>query len=223
MTRARCSRAGCALAAISRSWSAGGRGLCCGDTSRSFLLLCCLSLQAADHWLFTLWPSVTAELYNALLLAPLLHTTITAPWWKRVVACDASLLGQGVCAARVSPTTAAGAASHSGVIINADPVVESKLNTPLLAARWSTIVSSRWRAVEHINNRSPLGGVPSIVHEHTRAAAVRLASCGRRHVERPFFVVRSSHSSSSSFRSSARHCWLASALDPADGPFRDFI
>jgi hypothetical protein len=72
-------------------------------------------VKVADRRAMTLWTSVVIELRTAIALAPLLFTSIAAPFFRRVMACDASLDGQGVCVARVPSSAMAMAAAHSGL------------------------------------------------------------------------------------------------------------
>lgn len=193
-------------------------------------------IEMADHWLFGLWPTVAAELQSALCIAPLLHTTIDALWWDRVVACDASLKGQGVVAAPAPAAAVAAAAAHSGVLVDADASVEAGLNAPLLAAPWRVIVSSRWRAVEHIN-KLELRSIST-----TLRWVASFPSSTRRRVlllsDSQVAVGALSKGRSSSFALLVRlrpisalllatgvqlHTrWLASHLNPADAPSRAF-
>jgi len=194
-------------------------------------------IEQADHWLFGLWPTVVAELRSALCVAPLLHTTIDAQWWDRVVACDASLKGQGVVAAPAPPVAAvAAAAAHSGVRVDADVAAEAVLDAPLLAAPWRVIVSSRWRATEHIN-KLELRSISTTL----RWVASFPSSIRRRLLllsDSQVAVGALSKGRSSSFALLVRlrpisalllatglqlHTrWLASHLNPADAPSRAF-
>src|SRR5438270_644278 len=68
----------------------------------------------------------------------------------------------GVCAAKgVDHDAVVDAAAHAGVRRDAD-VVESKLDEPLLSARWTTIVSAPWNSEEHINSLE-LGSISTAV------------------------------------------------------------
>ena len=82
---------------------------------------------------FHVWPSVRHELRMAMCIAPLLHVSVAAQWFPQVVACDASLDGQGVCAARLPEAVISAAAAHSGVIVpqHRDAAVEEALDAPL--------------------------------------------------------------------------------------------
>jgi hypothetical protein len=117
-------------------------------------------IQLANRNLFNIWPSVHQELWCAIRLAPLLWSSLDGIWFDRVLACDASLDGQGVCATKDIPTDSIIKASyHCGVIVNSDPVNQSSINTslgllPMTGTHhWSTIVSSPWtKGEEHINS-----------------------------------------------------------------------
>jgi hypothetical protein len=96
-------------------------------------------IYTAEQRLFTLWSSVVHELEVVVGLAPLLFASLSSSWFSRVVATDASGLGQGVVASVAD-----------GESLLADRGV------PLLSwvesTDWKTIVSSPWRdTADHIN------------------------------------------------------------------------
>jgi len=71
--------------------------------------------READRKTFVIWRSVARELRVAVRLAPLLFARLATPLFAHVLACDASLAGQGVCAAVVPDADAARAAAHCGL------------------------------------------------------------------------------------------------------------
>jgi integrase len=89
------------------------------------------------------WRMVECELRLAMALAPLLFVSLSAPWFSRVVATDASTEGQGVVASRVDAGVLAAEAAVSGP----DPPRFVALD----GCDWRTIISSPWRWSEHIN------------------------------------------------------------------------
>jgi hypothetical protein len=113
-----------------------------------------------------IWPTVHQELWCAIRLAPLLWSSLDTQWFDRILACDASLYGHGVCAAKDIPESLLITTStHCGIISDPDPVVENNINTALLNRHWSVIVSSPWNnANEHSSNElirqppQPFGG-----------------------------------------------------------------
>ena len=108
-------------------------------------------IETAGGRLFTLWPTVKIELWTAIRLAPLLVASLSSEWFPRVLACDASLDGQGVCYASAPPEAVARAAAHSGVPTDNQSPVESSINQPLLQSQWKTAVSAPWESPESIN------------------------------------------------------------------------
>ena len=117
-------------------------------------------IQLANRNLFTIWPTVHQELWCAIRLAPLLWSSLDGIWFDRVLACDASLDGQGVVATKDIPIQdVIHASQHCGVVVNSDPVNQTTINTSLgllptnTDKHWSTIVSSPWtKSDEHINS-----------------------------------------------------------------------
>jgi len=92
-------------------------------------------IQCAGNRIFNIWSSVKRELFIIMQLAPLMFTTLEDAWFDRIIATDASSTGQGVVASTL----------HSSDIA-------STLTQPNpYQFNWSTIVSSQWKYVEHIN------------------------------------------------------------------------
>jgi hypothetical protein len=124
---------------------------------------------------FTLWPSVRRELWMLLGLLPLLHARLDTPTFPHAIASDASELAAGVvcstvtadmdrriwqlCSSRAHATlqTLLNAAEQRGDLDLQSPSALESMSeyasfyTDVLTARWSTVISSAWRAPEHIN------------------------------------------------------------------------
>jgi hypothetical protein len=194
-------------------------------------------IETAHDTRFYIWPSVARELRTAVALAPLLFARISAPWHPHVLASDASLAGQGVCLAAVPEPAVIAAAAHSGVLQDADPVVEAALNAPLMAAVWHTAVSARWREPgEHINQfelratstalRRALSSPSSTRHRilllSDSQVAVGALSKGR--TSAPHLLRRLRPITAALLASGVQLYarWIPSELNPADGPSRYF-
>jgi hypothetical protein len=193
-------------------------------------------IRVADECLFDIWPNVRTELQVAIGFAPLLFATVSAPWFDRVVATDASLDGQGVVAARVPEQAVLAAAARSGIIVDPDPSVEIPVDEAVLSARWTTIVSSKWRDEEHINRLETRAVNTAIrwVLSSPSAIGCRLLllsdsqvvvgalSKGRSSSHSLLRVLRGVAGLvlASGLRIHLR--WIASADNPADGPSRCF-
>ena len=196
---------------------------------------------------FEIWRSVRRELWTAIRLAPLLVASLSIDWFHSVVASDASLTGQGVCAARVSDVgtqVVAEAAAHSGVLWKPDQEAEDRINSALFtgsearagARRWRTIVSGAFRRPEHINElelRSVLTAVrwvltsPDSINRRLlllsdSQVAVGALTKGRTSAH---FLLRrlrpiSALLLASGIQLSVR--WIPSKLNPADAPSRRY-
>lgn len=103
-------------------------------------------IEAARRRDFTIWGTVCTELVAMVGLAPLLWSSLDSPWFDRVVATDASEVGMGIVASRLS-------AESVDLLASSPPVADPPPDLEQLHDRrhWSTIVSSAWRAPEHIN------------------------------------------------------------------------
>lgn len=125
-----------------------------------------------------LWTSAKLELAVACALAPMLMTNLSAAWFDRVVAVDASNIGQGVCAAQLPAPVISGLAASAGLApadtadvdaafdrsfqqavadsnsrrVAQSSVLVNGIASIISSTRWSTIVSARWRRHEHINH-----------------------------------------------------------------------
>lgn len=84
-------------------------------------------------------------------ISPLFVTSLSSSWYPQVFATDASSdWGQGVVAAPVPPPLLEIAARHSGSL--AAKTDESlAVDQAVISRPWSIIVSSRWSRPEHIN------------------------------------------------------------------------
>ena len=183
---------------------------------------------------FCLWPSAVRELVMAINLAPLLHVSVAAAWFDRVLACDASLLGQGVCAARVHPSFVQLAAQHAGIDRRREVHVEAAIDAPLITTPWTTIVSAPWRAPEHINSlelrsantalrwvlSSPIAIRRRLLLLSDSQVAVGALSKGR---SSSFIILCRLRSMSALLLASGIRLftrWIPSHINPADGPSR---
>lgn len=72
-------------------------------------------IRTADRLPFTLWHSAIVELDTAIALAPLIYSSIAAPFFPDVIAVDASSVGQGVCAITTNASLQSELASHAGL------------------------------------------------------------------------------------------------------------
>lgn len=189
-------------------------------------------IQTSDRLCFKLWSSVRYELECVIGIAPLLWSSLDNPWWDQVIATDASMIGQGVCATKDIPCATVVDISSSMDPIGIEQVlVDMKHNN----SHWSTIVSSKWENnEEHINSlelRSIMSGIkwclsyPSAINHRLlmlsdSQVSVAVLSKGR----------SSSHSLLRRVRSIAAHLlsshiqlfikWIPSHHNPADGPSR---
>jgi hypothetical protein len=100
---------------------------------------------------FSLWHTVVRELTLAVQIAPLLCSPIRGSWWPRVIATDASTVGQGVVmrsldnSLELTPFLSASFPAEA----NGEPTAQCR--AWVAASRWGTIVSKRWARAEHIN------------------------------------------------------------------------
>lgn len=194
-------------------------------------------VRVAKRRRFRLWPSVRQELTCVAGLAPLLYANIGARSFPRLMATDASSLGQGVVSTHLGVADAGNLATVTGVQVagGAGAVAQNLLVRKLVrGGRWSTIVSSRWSEPEHINVlelRAALTGVRWALSS-PRGAGARIMLL----VDNTSVVGALSKGRSSSWRSrrpqrvlsglllafgaSIGVVWVPSALNPADEPSR---
>ena len=110
-------------------------------------------IDTAKQKVFQIWPSVRRELRLAIAIAPLLFSSLSAPWCATAVATDASSTGIGVVASN-PPSQTMDTLAHEPLpqlgIGNPLPS-ELPLHPLLNHIRWRTIIASQWRWPEHIN------------------------------------------------------------------------
>ncbi len=106
-------------------------------------------IETAGGRVFDIWPTVARELATAMDLAPLLFSSLDAPWFPKVIATDASSSGLGVVAATVSDAALERMARCPPRDMG--PEVDRSLHPDLADARWREIVASRVQYPEHIN------------------------------------------------------------------------
>jgi hypothetical protein len=193
-----------------------------------------------------LWRSVRRELRTAMGLMPLLTASIRDTWFSQAIAVDASSTGAGVCATPAPPSLLrqeAARAPVSGAPVRLDGGVQGEdlgdlrvfgLPSDLHHARWSTIVSSKWRWPSHINllevEAALLGirwtlshpdslGRRVVIYSDSRVAVGALTK-GRSSSFPLLRLLRrvAAHVLSSGIQVYYR--WLPSGDNPADGPSR---
>jgi len=215
-------------------------------------------IEVAHRRRFILWPSVRRELWMLLGLLPLLHARLDVPLFHNVIASDASEIAGGVVCTRINPDmdkriwqlcssqrhvhlqTLLNAAEQRGDIFSEEAAAAMSeyagFYSDVLSAHWSTIISSPWRASEHINALE-LRAVLLALHW--------LLSYPSSHFSRVYLLVDSTvtlyslwkgRSSSPSLLLILRRInalllssgislltgWLPSAVNPADAPSRRF-
>lgn len=131
-------------------------------------------MNVAKRRRFNIWPSVRRELWMLLGLLPLLHARLDSAFFHRLIATDASETGGGVVTA---PMTGADTHSHYWPLCSTrnNAYVQAQLRdessrtdldaessaavlayesfyTTIRTSTWSTILSTPWRHVEHINS-----------------------------------------------------------------------
>jgi hypothetical protein len=193
---------------------------------------------------FGIWRSVRRELWTAIRLAPLMFASLSIDWFHSVVACDASLTGQGVVAAavdRITEPVVTEAASRAGVLFKPDQRKEAELNSALLTGQrgdltWRTIVSAPFQRAEHINQLelrsvwTSLRWVVSSPHSINRRllllsdsqVAVGALTKGRSSAHALLARLRPTCALllASGIQLSVR--WIKSELNPADAPSRRY-
>jgi hypothetical protein len=106
--------------------------------------------ERAGRRLFTVWRSVRTELMTLCDIAPLLTARVGSSWWPYTIATDASSTGCGVVAS-LTPSAAQQAALSGLAGRPPSSMVSPSLVATATAPGWKTIVASRWRGQEHIN------------------------------------------------------------------------
>lgn len=176
-------------------------------------------IECAAGRTFRVWNSVRNELWTMMGLCPLLFTDIGSDWFERVVATDASDTGQGVVTTVADPSD----------VTSAEAAVEVAEQND-----WYTIVSSRWRAPEHINvlELRALTTAVRWVCSHPSAMGHRILILSDSQVV--IGAVSKGRSSSPALLRRLRHLttwvlaaglrlkllWIPTASNPADGPSR---
>ena len=190
-------------------------------------------IETAGAKTFTIWPTVANELGVACDLAPLLFSSISASWFPRAVASDASSYGMGVVATTCGPEALE---TMSRCKPPADEPVDRSLPASLQGMQWSTIVSSAFRFPEHINvlELRALTTAARWVTSFPESTGCRLVIwCDSLVV---VFAVRKGRSSSPELLRRMRalsahllatgvqlYCnWIPTEVNPADGPSRRF-
>lgn len=187
----------------------------------------------ADRKAWVLWDSVKRELQHVIDLSPLFRSYLGASWHHSVMATDASLTGLGVVAAVVPPALVEVAARTAGSVAIKDPAATA-LDDSIVARPWSTIVSSRWRAAEHINSLE-LRAVSTAVRRVLSSPAtirrrllvlcdsqVAVGALAKGRSSSRLLLLRLRPLTALLLASGLHLCtrWLPSRLNPADGPSR---
>jgi hypothetical protein len=190
-------------------------------------------IEVAGAKVFDIWPTVANELNIACDLAPLLFSSMSADWFPRTVASDASSHGMGVVASAARPALLE---VMSQCKPPADEPLDRSLPPTLQGLRWSTIVSSPFRYREHINvlELRALTTAMRWVSSFPDTIGCRVVMwCDSLVV---VFAVRQGRSSSAELLRRMRalsahllatgiqlYCnWIPTEVNPADGPSRRF-
>ena len=191
-------------------------------------------INTAGRRLFTLWPSVVMELWTAAPRPSALrhpHLGLVRPRARL----RRSLDGQGVCAARCSARRRRRRLAL-GRPAQRRPGGRSRPQSPLLAAPWTTIVSSPWREQEHINKlelrsastalrwalSSPLSIRRRLLLLSDSQVAVGALSKGRSSSHPILCRLRPINALLLASGIQLYTRWIASADNPADAPSRAF-
>jgi len=189
--------------------------------------------RCADRKAWHVWPSVKRELAHAIAVGPLLLASLSAPWSDRVLATDASMHGLGVVAACIPPPLVITAARTAGSLVSKS-VDDIVLDRQLVERDWTTLIACTWRAPEHINSlelRAVSTGVRRVLSSPLAVRSRLLVLCDSQVAVGALAKGRSSSRTvllrlrpitalllSSGLLLYPR--WLASDLNPADGPSR---
>ena len=216
-------------------------------------------IECAGRRRFTLWPSVRRELWMLLGLLPLLHAQLDVPIFRHAIASDASELAAGVVCTAVTPNmerriwqlcstrrhatlqTQINSMQHRGVDLEMESTLAhaaadeyAAFYADILAARWSTIISSAWRSPEHINALE-LRAVLLALHwclsypsSHSSRVYLLVDSTvalfalwkGRSSSAPLLMIVRKINALLMASGTSLLIGWLPSAVNPADAPSR---
>jgi hypothetical protein len=204
-------------------------------------------IESSDRICFKLWTTVRYELECCIGIAPLLWSSLDNPWWDKVIATDASMIGQGVCATKQIPLQTVVNISS----LNQNDNNNNNHNNQILHnilndddnIKWSTIISSKWNNnnnnnnSEHINSlelRSIMSSIKwclsypsSIKHRilllSDSQVAVNILTKGRSSSHK---LLRRTRSISAHLLASHIQLfikWIPSHLNPADSPSRNII
>jgi hypothetical protein len=192
-------------------------------------------MQCAGRRVFQLWPSVIHELFVAACMSPLFTASLASSWYGDVVCTDASSTGLGVVTAHVPPALVETAARDSGSLVPKSDHAMA-VDRAVLDRVWTTVVSARWHAPEHINAlevravstairrvlSSPLSSRCRLLVISDSQVAVGALAKGRSssHVLHRRLRPVSALLLASGIQLYLR--WVASADNPADGPSRHF-
>lgn len=193
----------------------------------------------AQHRRFALWSDVRRELLTVSRIAPLLSASLSRPFFNRVLASDASSIGQGVVAARATQQQAAAVSAVAGKASLPEANWEERpfrqiVSNFVASSRWTTLVSSRWARQEHVNvletralrtatrwalaTRGSVGS--DIVVLSDSAVVVAAAAKGRSSSSTLYFVLASLAAAQLAADTRVVPVWLPSAANPADAPSR---
>ena len=189
----------------------------------------------ADRNRWVMWASVRRELLHAVAIGPLLTASLSSNWCGHIVATDASTDGLGVVAAEAPQQLVVVAARAAGSLVAKDAAATA-LDQSLVTRPWTTWVATRWRAPEHINSlelRAISTGVRRVLSSPLTIGRRLLLLCDSQVAVGALAKGRSSARTillrlrpltalllSSGLLLYPR--WVASALNPADGPSRRY-
>ena len=204
-------------------------------------------IQKAGSSEFGLWPSVRKELTTALGLLPLLVADLRAPDFDRLLAFDASSAGQGL-SVSFQPPAVLQDLQYEAMLQRRQLRAQASLPRELWSnpdcpptilntvsdAKWWDIVSSPWRASEHINSleaRAMLTAVrwslshPSAFNSHlTICTDSRVlfwaATKGRSSSKNLYPRLRNVAVWLLAFGSRLHVAWVPSAVNPSDAASR---
>jgi hypothetical protein len=212
-------------------------------------------IEVAKRRRFVLWPSVRREMWMLIGLLPLMHAQLDVPLFHNVVATDASELAAGVVCTRVTPALderiwrvcSSRERAHVQTLLNAADTrgplpaeLQAHANdynsfyADVADARWSTVISSSWRAPEHINSLElravllALHWLTSYPSSHSSRVYLLVDSTvalyalwkGRTCSAPLLLILRKINALLMASQISLLTGWLPSAVNPADEPSR---
>ena len=191
-------------------------------------------IKCAGRKLFRIWPSVSNELWMIARLSPLFMVHMSSTTFPETFATDASMSGQGIVSASISPTLVELAARSSGIVTpknDNDTVIDDQL----LNHKWKTLVAAPWKyGEEHINQleiisiatgvrrllSTPYSIRRRVLFLSDSQVAVAILSKGR---TSSYKLLRRVRSISALLLASGIQLflrWIPSLKNPADGPSR---